>query len=115
MAEDNKVNQIIATKLFGKLGYEVDLAENGVKAVEAISLKTYDVIFMDMQMPEMDGITATKEILKEEKNASITIIAMTANVLDQDKNRCLEAGMVGFIGKPFKPDDIVHEIRRLLG
>jgi signal transduction histidine kinase/CheY-like chemotaxis protein len=115
VAEDNKVNQIIATKLFGKLGYEVDLAENGVKAVEAVSLKTYDVIFMDMQMPEMDGITATKEILKEEKNASITIIAMTANVLDQDKNKCFEAGMVGFIGKPFKPDDIVHEIRRLLG
>lgn len=73
------------------------------------------MVFMDMQMPEMDGVTATKEILKLPGSDNITIVAMTANVLSQDKNRCFEAGMVGFVGKPINIDDVISEIVRLKG
>jgi len=113
IAEDNNINQIIARKLFSKLGYQVDLAVNGIKAVEAVKSKNYDMVFMDMQMPEMDGVTATKEIIKEQNNMGLDIVAMTANVLGQDRNKCFDSGMVGFIGKPINLDDIVREIRRL--
>jgi len=115
VAEDNNINQIIARKLFSKLGYKVDMAVNGLKAVEAVKNKKYDIVFMDMQMPEMDGVMATKEILKKESNMGLDIVAMTANVLEQDKNKCFDAGMVGFIGKPINLDDIVKEVRRLKG
>jgi len=113
VAEDNKINQIIARKLFGKLGYQVDIAVNGKLAVTAVKNKHYDIIFMDMQMPEMDGVTATKEILKLSGKENIPIVAMTANVLEQDKQRCIEAGMVGFVGKPIDIDNIINEIIRL--
>ncbi len=115
VAEDNNINQIIARKLFSKLGYKVDMAVNGLKAVEAVKNKKYDIVFMDMQMPEMDGVMATKEILNKESNMGLDIVAMTANVLEQDKNKCFDAGMVGFIGKPINLDDIVKEVRRLKG
>lgn len=115
IAEDNNINQIIARKLFSKLGYTVDLAVNGIKAVEAVNTKNYDMVFMDMQMPEMDGVTATKEILKQPSHNKLTIVAMTANVLEQDRNKCFDAGMVGFIGKPINIDDIAREIRKLKG
>jgi two-component system sensor histidine kinase/response regulator len=70
---------------------------------------------MDMQMPEMDGVTATTEILKQPQNNNLTIVAMTANVLEQDRNKCFDAGMTGFIGKPINIDDIAREIRALKG
>ena len=113
VAEDNKINQIIARKLFSKLGYKVDIAVNGRLAVTAVKNKNYDMIFMDMQMPEMDGVTATKEILKLSGREKIPIVAMTANVLADDKQRCIEAGMVGFVGKPINIDHIINEILRL--
>lgn len=113
VAEDNKINQLVAKKLFTKLGYKIDVAANGVEATIAVKNNDYDVIFMDMQMPEMDGITATNEILQEPSTSDIKIIAMTANVLAQDKQRCFDAGMVGFIGKPINIMDIIKEIKRL--
>jgi len=113
VAEDNKINQIIARKLFSKLGYKVDIAVNGLLAVTAVKNKNYDMIFMDMQMPEMDGVTATKEILKLAGKENIPIVAMTANVMADDKQRCIEAGMVGFVGKPINIDHIINEILRL--
>ncbi len=113
VAEDNKINQIIARKLFSKLGYKVDIAVNGLLAVTAVKNKSYDMIFMDMQMPEMDGVTATKEILKLAGKENIPIVAMTANVMADDKQRCIEAGMVGFVGKPINIDHIINEIIRL--
>ena len=113
VAEDNKINQIIARKLFSKLGYKVDIAVNGKLAVTAVKNKNYDMIFMDMQMPEMDGVTATKEILKLAGKENMPIVAMTANVLADDKQRCIEAGMVGFVGKPINIDHIINEILRL--
>jgi signal transduction histidine kinase len=113
VAEDNNINQIIARKLFSKLGYTVDIAVNGLLAVTAVKNKHYDIIFMDMQMPEMDGVTATKEILKLPGQTNVPIVAMTANVMDEDKQRCIDAGMVGFIGKPINIDHIINEIIRL--
>ncbi len=113
VAEDNNINQVIARKLFSKLGYKVDIAVNGLLAVTAVKNIAYDMIFMDMQMPEMDGVTATKEILKLPGYENIPIVAMTANVMEQDKNKCIEAGMVGFVGKPININHIINEIIRL--
>ncbi len=109
VVEDNKINQKLASKMFEKLGYDYDLAENGKIAVELASKNSYSLIFMDMQMPIMDGITATKEILKERE---VTIIAMTANVLQEDKDRCFEVGMKDFITKPIKLSLLAKTIKK---
>lgn len=101
VAEDVITNQLIARKLIEKLGHNVDIAANGIEAVKAVNSKHYDLIFMDMQMPEMGGLDATRKIrkLKSESKESI-IIAMTANVTPKDRDDCLEAGMNHFIKKP---------------
>ncbi|WP_299495788.1 CHASE3 domain-containing protein [uncultured Shewanella sp.] len=110
LAEDNKINQAIAKKVFQKIGYDIDLAVDGIEAVQSVSEKHYDVIFMDMQMPNMDGVTATKKIIKQQSTNPPYIIAMTANVLPQDRQRCFDAGMQDFIGKPINVDDIIKAI-----
>ncbi len=110
IVEDNAINQKIALNLFNKLGYQPDLAENGLIALEAIEKASYDVVFMDMQMPVMDGIEATEKIIEKWPNKRPKIIAMTANVLAQDKQRCFDAGMDDFIGKPI---NIEHTITAL--
>lgn len=99
--EDNLINQKVVLKVLERLGYTTDLANNGFEAVQKVQEKSYDLIFMDMEMPEMDGIEATLKI-KElgEKAHSPIIIAMTANATTEDKARCFEAGMVDFISKP---------------
>jgi CheY-like chemotaxis protein len=99
-AEDNPVNQKLLTMMLKNMGYEVDLAQNGKEAVKMAAQKTYHIIFMDVQMPEMDGIEATRQIIKEEHHRPI-IIAVTANADVADQKRCLEAGMNDFIAKPF--------------
>jgi PAS domain S-box-containing protein len=111
LAEDNPINQKVAKMTLEKMGHMVDLAENGKIAVEKFTHNTYDVILMDVQMPEMSGITATKLIreLENERKApkSIPIIAMTANVMSQDREEYLASGMDDYISKPFKPDDLI--------
>jgi len=112
IAEDNTVNQTLARIIFQRLGYEPDMAENGQAAVELASLRPYDIIFMDVQMPIMDGIDATKSIiskLPEGKQPPI-IVAMTAYAMDGDRQKCVEAGMIDYLSKPVTIDDI----RRLL-
>ncbi len=99
-AEDNPVNQKLLTMMLKNMGYEVDLAQDGKEAVKMAAKKTYHIIFMDVQMPEMDGIEATRQIIKEEQHRPI-IIAVTANADVADQKRCLEAGMNDFIAKPF--------------
>ena len=105
LAEDNIVNQKVAMIHFQSLGHEVEVAKNGKIAVEMFESKNYDVIFMDVQMPEMDGFEATQAIREIEKNSGnntkIPIIAMTANAMQGDKERCLAAGMDNYISKPF--------------
>ena len=103
LVEDNEINQELATELLVGVGCEVDLAENGQVAIDKIASSSYDVVLMDMQMPEMDGITATREIRKDIRLNSMPIVAMTANVLASDRERCLLAGMNDYLTKPFDP------------
>lgn len=111
LVEDNLVNQKIAQKMLEKKGYEVDIAVNGLEAVQKVEKqRDYTLIFMDMQMPVMDGVTATKKILKLDLEELPAIVAMTANVFAEDKAKCAKAGMVDFIPKPIKR----NEIRRVL-
>ena len=99
LVEDNVVNQQVATRFLDRLGQNVTIANNGIEAVAIARAKPFDIILMDMQMPEMDGIEATRRIRAEVVNPA-PIIAMTANASDEDRRRCVEAGMVGFESKP---------------
>lgn len=99
LVEDNVVNQQVATRFLDRLGQTVTIANNGIEAVAIARAKPFDIILMDMQMPEMDGIEATRRIRAEVVNPA-PIIAMTANASDEDRRRCLEVGMIGFESKP---------------
>ncbi len=101
LAEDNQVNQVVAKKLLSKLGYQIDIVNNGKEAIEKIEELHYDVILMDQHMPEMDGVEATIAIRKK-KIKQPYIIAVTASVLEEDKQKCFQAGMDHFIEKPIK-------------
>lgn len=105
VAEDNFINQRLAEQVFRSMGYEIDLAENGVLALEACKKEHYDIVFMDIHMPEMDGIEATRRILSEINNPP-RIVALSANVMEESQQECDEVGMQGFVQKPFKLDDI---------
>ncbi len=118
LAEDNLVNQKLAIKLLEKQGHRVNIAENGRIAVEAWSSGDFDLILMDMMMPEMDGLEATRRIRASEggeaSGSRIPIIAMTANAMTGDRERCLDAGMNGYVSKPVKPETLFQEIDRIL-
>jgi PAS domain S-box-containing protein len=101
VAEDNTVNQVVAKKMLSKLGYNADTASNGLEVLRALENKTYDVILMDVQMPEMDGLQATREIRQRFSNSPM-IIAMTASALVGDREMCISAGMDGYISKPVR-------------
>ncbi|RZI84551.1 MAG: response regulator [Rubrivivax sp.] len=100
LAEDNKINQLLATELLQSVGLRVDVAENGRQAVEQARHGAHDLILMDMQMPEMDGLEATRLIRNLPRHASTPIIAMTANAFSQDREACLAAGMNDHVAKP---------------
>lgn len=112
LAEDNLMNQFIAKKIFTSLGYTIEIANNGVEAIQKIKSNTYDLVFMDIQMPEMDGLQATKTILKLQLQHKPIIIAMTANALKEDELMCLEAGMNDFIAKPFTIEQLKQILQR---
>lgn len=115
LAEDNIINQKVAIRMLNSSGYKVDAVMNGEQAINIYSDQDYDLILMDVQMPEMDGFTATKKIREMDppKN-SIPIIAITAHALVGDRERCLEAGMNDYVSKPIMAKDIVQIIDRLL-
>jgi PAS domain S-box-containing protein len=113
LAEDNPMNQKLAIALLKRAGYLVDAVENGRMVIEALERKTYDLILMDVQMPEMDGTETTKEIRAGEgKQKHIPVIAMTAHAMKGDRERCLQAGMDDYISKPIEPQELLHAIRK---
>jgi signal transduction histidine kinase/ActR/RegA family two-component response regulator len=115
LVEDNLINQKLAITLLTRRGYQVALAEDGQKAVEAISSQSFAAVLMDMQMPVMGGIDATRKIRaieNERHSARIPIIAMTANAMQGDRERCLEAGMDDYITKPLKVDQLFERLSR---
>ena len=112
IAEDNIVNQMIVKKVFSDWNTYVDMADNGLIALEMLRNGNYDMILMDMQMPEMDGYTAVRKIRAEfdEPKRSIPIMAMTAHAVSTEKQKCFDAGMDDYISKPFDPDDLKRKI-----
>lgn len=112
LAEDNKVNQKVALMTLKKLGYTADIANNGLEVLAMIENQLYDVILMDMQMPEMDGITATK-MIREANISQPWIIALTANALVQDRQICLDAGMNDFLAKPLVITELTEALKKL--
>ena len=108
ICEDNPINVMLACKILDDLGIHYKVAKNGKEGVEATLEHKPDVVFMDLQMPVMDGYEAAREI---RKHSDVPIIAMSAHVLEEEQNKCIEAGMNGFIPKPFKPEDIINELQ----
>ncbi|MEQ1626870.1 MAG: response regulator, partial [Nitrospira sp.] len=113
LAEDNIINQKVAVRMFERLGHRVDVVANGLEAIEALSRIAYDLVFMDCQMPEMDGFEATADIRRRETGARHTIvIAMTANAMQGDRERCLQAGMDDYVTKPITTESLAAVFER---
>ena len=111
IVEDNVVNQRVMTKMLDRLGYNSLLANHGVEALELLSKEQISLILMDLQMPVMDGFSCTEAIRKrDDKNKDITIIAVTANVLDEDRTHCFDIGMDDFIKKPLRIDTLQERL-----
>ena len=110
VVDDNAINQKVAIRLFQQMGYQADVASNGFEAFEAVQRKAYDLVFMDVQMPEMDGLEATRRIRQWEITRPssapppVVIIAMTANAMQGDREKCLQAGMNDYLPKPVRPE-----------
>ncbi len=113
LAEDNPVNQIVAQRMLESLGYPVDVAANGLEALQALEHQHYDVVLMDIQMPEMDGLEATRTIrrwLPAEEQPRI--IAVTAFALDFSREMCIDAGMDDFIAKPVNKEHLAEMLEK---
>jgi signal transduction histidine kinase/CheY-like chemotaxis protein len=111
LAEDNVVNQKLALRLLSQMGYRADLASNGIEAVESVERQTYDLVLMDVQMPELDGLEATRRITARWPAAGRPrIVAMTANAMQGDREICLAAGMDDYLTKPIRVDDLVQAL-----
>ena len=114
VVDDNLVNQKLSSKFLQKLGCEILVVDNGQKAVHQVTESNFDIVFMDCQMPVMDGYEATKSIraLGDTSRNQIPVIAMTANVMEGDRQRCLAAGMNDYITKPFKSGDFQQMLEK---
>jgi CheY-like chemotaxis protein/HPt (histidine-containing phosphotransfer) domain-containing protein len=116
VVEDNPVNRLLAVRLLEKLGCSVDVAANGVEAVDMSAESDYAAIFMDCQMPELDGYEATARIRRRERDGThVPIVAMTANTMEGDRERCIAAGMDDYLPKPLRVEELEDALRRALG
>jgi CheY-like chemotaxis protein len=111
VAEDNMINQKLILHILNRLGYAPDMVNNGVEAVKAVETNSYDLILMDVQMPEMDGLEATETIRKQNIKQPV-IIALTANTMQGDQEECLKAGMNDYISKPVKLEKLVSLLEK---
>jgi CheY-like chemotaxis protein len=117
LVEDNLINRKVATAIFKKIGYNTDLAVDGMDALGKLKSEPYDIVFMDLQMPRMGGFEATKKIRQGKAhgiNHKIPIIAMTANAMKGDREKCLKAGMDDYLSKPIKVEAILSMINKWL-
>lgn len=112
LAEDNLVNQKLAIRLLEQMGYRADLASNGAEALESVARQTYDLVLMDVQMPEMDGLEASRRINTAYPSSRPRIVAMTANAMQGDREMCLEAGMDDYVAKPIRVEQLVEALRQ---
>jgi signal transduction histidine kinase/CheY-like chemotaxis protein/uncharacterized protein YigA (DUF484 family) len=113
LAEDNAVNQKLALKLLSQMGYRADVAGNGLEAIQAIERQKYDLVLMDVQMPEMDGLEASRQICSRwPRGERPRIVAMTANAMQGDRERCLEAGMDDYVSKPVRVEELINALDR---
>ncbi|HEX6952294.1 MAG TPA: GAF domain-containing protein [Gaiellaceae bacterium] len=114
LAEDNAMNQKVALRLLEQLGYRADVANNGLEAIEALERHPYDVVLMDVQMPELDGLDATRRICAEwPEETRPHIVAMTANALPEDREACFAAGMNDYVAKPIRAEELVAALKRV--
>ncbi len=114
LVEDNLVNQRVVLAILSKRGFFVDVAGNGLEALKFLEKNAYDIVLMDVQMPYLDGIEATKKIRSELGLRKLPIVAMTAHAMTGDRERCLEAGMNDYVSKPVNPQTLVHTILRYI-
>ncbi len=112
VAEDNAVNQRVAKLILAKLGYTADMVGNGIEALAALSEQQYDVVLMDVQMPELDGLETTRRIISTYGVERPRIVAMTANAMESDREECFAAGMDDYVAKPIRPDDLAAALAR---
>ncbi len=113
VAEDNVVNQTVAVRLLDKLGVRADVARNGREAIEMMRILPYDIVFMDCQMPEMNGYEAVSEIRRRENPyRRIPVIAMTAEATAGSRERCIEAGMNDYVAKLVKMEALIDSLKR---
>ncbi len=115
LAEDNAINQEILVELLGDLSFSVDVAGDGAEAVRLAGSFAYDLILMDMYMPEMDGLEATRRIRQLPAGGRVPIVALTANAFEEDRRRCLEAGMDDHLAKPVEPEALFATLLGWLG
>ncbi len=117
LVEDDRTNQLVASSILKKYGFQVEIASNGKEAIDRLSAHSYEIVLMDCQMPVMDGYEATRTIRRTESpvlNHQIPIIAMTANAMDESRDECIRAGMDDFLTKPVNPHDLVEKIESFL-
>jgi CheY-like chemotaxis protein len=120
LCDDNLINQKVATRLLTQMGYAPKIAGNGLEALKAIDSEPFDLIFMDVMMPEMDGLEATRQIRTRQQNRAehpnykspLIIVAMTASAMPGDREKCLEAGMDDYLSKPVRPEDVRALVER---